>query len=340
MDIRSRFSSASESASDARARAEADARARRERERDVREAERESQDQIDAARRHADDESREIERRAERERDRAGARIESESEHSGRQLDQVRTEGYKRLHDLKRRQEAELALQQKEGETTQQDLSTARAAEEQLQAKRDERRGAAEQKYTEQFRQVLGDQERSIERLNTRAGRALDRLRQEGAERISAYDSRSEDPFYRMVNLDAELRDTGEAFELRARVPEHEQENVRASVRGNQIVLTGTRRSQDDVRLDEGRARSTASYQTFRESFPIDWPVDPGSMTRESRGDEMVFTFAKRTGMVDPESGAKKTLEHALYSRQHAATPPPAEGLVTPAPPYRGKPIS
>jgi HSP20 family molecular chaperone IbpA len=244
-------------------------------------------------------------------------------------------EAYQEIHSTEMR-----TLQKMHEDARTSQSQKARVETEELRKKIEDARSTAENKFTEQFSHTLGGHQESLNQLNARAGKQLDELRNDGARKLAAYESRQEDPFYRMVNLDAELSDTGDTFVLRARVPQHEQENVKAMIQGQQIVITGARQAQDQVKLGEGRARSSSSYQTFRETFPIDWPVEPGSVLREARGDELVFTFSKRAGMVDPETGKKKSIDTEPYARHRAPRPDFPEDLVAPAPPYKGSPIS
>jgi HSP20 family molecular chaperone IbpA len=246
-----------------------------------------------------------------------------------------RREAYQELHDTEMRT---MQKMHEDARTTQ--MLKAQNETDALRKKIEDARSTAENKFTQQFSQTIGEHQESLNQLNARTGKQLEELRNDGARKLATYESRQEDPFYRMVSLDAEVSDTGDTFVLRARVPQHEQDNVKAMVQGQQIVVTGARQAQDQVKLGEGRARSSSSYQTFRETFPIDWPVDPASMLRESQGDELVFTFSKRTGMVDPETGRKKPLDAEPYTRHRAPRPDFPENLVAPAPPYKGSPIS
>ncbi|NDD93078.1 hypothetical protein EBZ37_13475, partial [bacterium] len=216
-------------------------------------------------------------------------------------------------------------------------LTQARADQQKLRNDISVSRSEAEQHYQERFSQAIGEHERSLQRLNVEAGRQLQDLREANAEKLSKFDSRAEDPFYRMVHLDTHLRETDDAFILTAKAPSHEHDNIKAQVQGNQIVISGSRRNEDQVKLAEGRARSTASFQNFRETFPVDWPVDPNRMLREADGDRLIFTFPKKSGLTDPENGTKKSLEYQTPSR--APRPDFPENLVAKAPLRNFKPI-
>ncbi|MBU6375346.1 MAG: Hsp20 family protein [Bdellovibrionales bacterium] len=216
-------------------------------------------------------------------------------------------------------------------------LSQARADQQKLRNDISDSRTEAEQHYQERFSQAIGEHQRSLQRLNAEAGRQLKDLRETNSEKLSKFDSRAEDPFYRMVHLDTRLRETDDAFILTAKAPSHEHDNIKVQVQGNQIVLSGSRRNEDQVKLGEGRARSTASFQNFRETFPVDWPVDPNRMLREADGDRLIFTFPKKAGLTDPENGSKKSLEYQTPAR--APRPDFPENLVAQAPQRNFKPI-
>jgi HSP20 family molecular chaperone IbpA len=96
-----------------------------------------------------------------------------------------------------------------------------------------------------------------------------------------------------MMDTGAQLTDQGEYYELRAKVPEYEQEHVSALIRGNQLVLQGSRSDNERIDLAPGRMKNSSAYQTFQETFPLPWPVDGKRMTREFVGDVMIVRVPK-----------------------------------------------
>jgi HSP20 family molecular chaperone IbpA len=96
------------------------------------------------------------------------------------------------------------------------------------------------------------------------------------------------------MDLQAEFEDQGDKYVLTARIPEHEQKNVTVAIRGNQIVLSGTRRNEERVELEPGHQKGTSSYQSFMESFPFSQAVENRMMTHEFHGDHIVITVPKK----------------------------------------------
>ncbi|MEN9724271.1 MAG: hypothetical protein RJB38_2257 [Pseudomonadota bacterium] len=256
------------------------------------------------------------------------------------QYDDLRTQNERKL--LRARHEAEIAdLEKRHEDKRSSHLNQALEAQEQLRSRVGEEQLKSQKHFGDRYQNTIREHQASLDRLNTDANRKLQELRHESTQKLAAYERRAEDPFYRMVNLDAEVRETDEAFILTAQVPEHEQAHVRATVQGNQIVISGSRRNEDQQNLGNGRARSTSSYQTFRESFPIDWPVNGAETLREAQGETLTFTFPKRAGMRDPETGQKKSLEYqSELSRSRAPRPDFPKDLVSSGATRKDKPIS
>ncbi len=237
------------------------------------------------------------------------------------------------MRNLRERHEKALRSETEKTEKEQQDLK----------ARNDENFSQAEKRFHERYDKALKTHEAALNRLNEDASRKLGDLREDATRKLATYETRQEDPFYQLVDLDAELTEIDDAFILTARVPEHEQSSVKATVQGNQIVLTGTRRAEDREELGEGRQRSTSSFQSFRETFAVDWPVSHASILRETDGELLTFIFPKRAGMIDPETGQKKSLQNprlADLSPRRAPRPDFPENLVPPAPSRPNKPIS
>src|SRR5262249_53611937 len=122
----------------------------------------------------------------------------------------------------------------------------------------------------------------------------LKELRQNNSQKLAAYDSRATDPFYRMMDTRARLVERADHYQLMAEIPEHERDSVNVSVRGEQVVITGNRRTSDTLEVAPGQTRKSAAFQTYSETFPIFWPVDPRLMTKEYDGDTLVVTIPKK----------------------------------------------
>ncbi len=117
-----------------------------------------------------------------------------------------------------------------------------------------------------------------------------------------------------MQDMDAELQEYDHEFVLTATIPEHERKGLAVSVRGNEVVLSGNRRSSEKLDLGPGRVQNTSSFQTFSESFPINWPVDARSLTREFDGDQLIVRIPKKK-TYEPAPYKAKRVERAKLER-------------------------
>jgi HSP20 family molecular chaperone IbpA len=163
--------------------------------------------------------------------------------------------------------------------------------------KRDATQSAIEQsseKLDNEYRQISQTHQDTLSRLSHETYSQLQRARLDSSKKLSAYSERQEDPFYKLMDLQAEFEDQGDKYVLTARVPEHEQKNVSIAIRGNQIVLSGTRRSEERVELEPGHQKGTNSFQSFMESFPFAQPVEARMMSHEFRGDQVIITVPKK----------------------------------------------
>jgi HSP20 family molecular chaperone IbpA len=189
-------------------------------------------------------------------------------------------------------------------------------------------REAARQKFQNQYQSTIQTQQETLDRLNSRASQKIRDIREDTAQKLDAYSDRQDDPFYKLVNLDADVRETPDAFILTARVPEHEQRNITVSVRGGrQLVVSGFRRNEEKLEPEPGHTQSTSSYQSFSESFPLSWPVNGRGLSREFDGDELIVTLPKQPTYAAP-APFKAKAERFRAERPHF--PPDLPGVHDP----------
>ena len=164
----------------------------------------------------------------------------------------------------------------------------------------------AQANFQSKFKTLVDGQEQTLTSVNNRASEKVKQIRNDFTQKLSAYADRQKDPFYKMVDTGAKLHDKGEYFELTATIPTHEQEHVSASVKGNQIQITGYRRNEEKLDIGPGHTKGTASYQSFSESFPLTWPVDSHRLAKEFDGDTMIIRVPKKNEFVyvDPRKPA------------------------------------
>lgn len=167
--------------------------------------------------------------------------------------------------------------------------------------------------YNESFEKAVNQNRTALSDLNWRAARDATAIRRDTAVKIDAYAQQKTDPFYQMVKLDASLQENDDQFILRAKIPTHERDRVNVVIRGNELVLSGKRKSEEVYNLGEGRVQRTHAYQTYSESFPMNWPVNPKNMTREWDGDSLIVRIPKRTVMEPPR--VKREVAKAVMER-------------------------
>jgi HSP20 family molecular chaperone IbpA len=167
--------------------------------------------------------------------------------------------------------------------------------------------------YQETYEGALKQSRDAINDLNWRAARGIDDVRRETQTKLDAYSSQKNDPFYRMVDLGAELRENEDHFVLTATIPEHERDGVTVNIQGERLMVSGKRKSEEKLEIEPGRTQRTSAYQTYSESFPLNWPVDSKFMTREWDGDQLVVRIPKRATYLPPKP--KREVERAVAER-------------------------
>lgn len=224
--------------------------------------------------------------------------------------------------------------------TTQQELI--RQSEEELNLAREKAASArkdAENYFEGSYSRTIKTNAEALNRASADAKAQLDRLRADHALKLQKYDDRLEDPFYRMVDLGTDLRDHGDYFVLKARIPEHERENVRVTVRGNDLVVTGTRRNEEKLNLGEGKGRTVSSFQTYQEVIPLGSPVEPQGLLREFDSHGLVVTIPKKGGSRDPIAHPSKPATPAASTPSRPTRPDFPEGLAGLVPERPDRPL-
>ncbi len=79
------------------------------------------------------------------------------------------------------------------------------------------------------------------------------------------------------------------------------------TVRGNQVVLTGTRRNEEKLEIGPGRSQTTNAFQTFLETFPMNWPVEAKLLSKSFEGDQLTVIIPKKAIDFEYRSPVKKS---------------------------------
>jgi len=233
------------------------------------------------------------------------------------------------LRELQNRQTAETAYQMKNFQAERADTEAAQAKQnerfraekdakleqaadtyrkeyERIKANSNLQNEQAETRFLEQHEQVLKKNSEILDHLNSRATAQLTEIREDTSHKLSAYAERQNDPFYKLVDIDAEIFDSGDAYILTASIPDHEDRHLTATMKGNHLVVSGYRRNEEKLDLGSGITKSTSAYQSFNESFPLPLPVDAKQLRREIRDGELIVTVPKLNPNLVRESTAPK----------------------------------
>lgn len=112
----------------------------------------------------------------------------------------------------------------------------------------------------------------------------------------------SEDQFFKVQDRGSNVSESSEGYTIQAYAPESEKDNIRMSIANNRAVLSGKRKFQDSVEL-ENKKISTNNFQTYHEEFKFERPVASEGMTRERDGDYVKFFIPKLESLkFDEES--------------------------------------
>jgi HSP20 family molecular chaperone IbpA len=175
----------------------------------------------------------------------------------------------------------------------------------------------ATKKIIDRHNHIVGEQLQAENKIAHEANRQLENLRASTAKKLSAYQERQSDPFYKMVTLNTQLTEEPDRYVLYASVPEFEQPNVKVSFSGDKLILAGQRRNEEKLDLGQGRAQSTSSFQSFSESFPILGPVEANELTRETIGDTLKITIPKKAHAFTQAKPFKSDVHRLALEKPH-----------------------
>ena len=173
----------------------------------------------------------------------------------------------------------------------------------------------AEKRFQDKHQKVAETYAQELGKIQSQTSKEIENIRSGTAQRLEAYSSRQEDPFYKMMSLESNLEESDDAYQLSVSIPEHEQDHVSVNVHGNQIVVTGYRKNEEKLDLSPGHQQSTSAYQTYSESFPINWPVESKQLSREFVGDQLVIRVPKKGPYAKVETRPKAAPEPVRAER-------------------------
>lgn len=110
----------------------------------------------------------------------------------------------------------------------------------------------------------------------------------------SNYTSLEEDLFYKVIDRGNQIKEEDNGYFIEAFAPQHEKDNIRISISHNKAVISGSRKFEDTVKIND-KSITNNNYQTFREEFALSKPIDSSGITRERKGDYIRFFIPKLT---------------------------------------------
>lgn len=111
---------------------------------------------------------------------------------------------------------------------------------------------------------------------------------------VKKYEEPKKDPFYRVQDLGAKVEDMGTHYELKLEIPEHEIRNFKVNVKSDKIMVAGARRHEEELKFEHEKL-STNNYQTIKQEFALNNPVDEAQVQREYK-DGVLNVFVPKKG--------------------------------------------
>lgn len=134
--------------------------------------------------------------------------------------------------------------------------------------------------FDEIYKKNTDDNQDMIIASKTKAAEQAIKEKQKVMSTLGKYNDKASDPFYRVNTIEYSLSESGQFYELTAKIPEKDKEMVKVAVKNDKIVLEGQRRYQDKIDQTT-HSMTTSSYQSFREEVPLAHPVREKYATRE-----------------------------------------------------------
>lgn len=177
---------------------------------------------------------------------------------------------------------------------------------EKLKEETEEANAQAETKFKHQHADTVQRSKNIIETLENNASHQIKSIRQNTADKLSAYRTRQSDPFYQMMTMDSSFHEDAEGYTLVVKIPEHEQKHLSASVKGDNLVISGNRKNEEQLEVEPGHTVGSSSFQSFHESYPLSWPVEASRITREQDGEWVTIRVPKKNQYAFKEPEIRK----------------------------------
>lgn len=192
--------------------------------------------------------------------------------------------------------------------------------------------------FQDRLQSSLARQNGVISSVNEKATQAINTIRQDTARKLAAYDTRQRDPFYQLVDLDAKMDENDTHYTLTTRIPTHEQDNISVGISANRLILSGKRRNEEKLETTPGQFKQTSSFQSFSQSFPLEFPVNALGLTKEFDGDILRIRIPK-AGSKPQETHPQKPPRLAAERPQFPDNLPTVNDPANPPQLKKGKPL-
>ncbi len=158
------------------------------------------------------------------------------------------------------------------------------------QAKIEDRKAQLEEKKLE-AEQKAEDRRNGVSQASVynREGRLATSTEKKSLKSAQTSDS---DSFYKVLDRGSQFDEAHDGYFIKAFAPEKEKDDLHVSILNDKAVISGKRKFQDTA-TDEKKTVSTNNFQTYREEFKFDRPVEAHGMTRERDGDYVRFFIPK-----------------------------------------------
>ena len=140
--------------------------------------------------------------------------------------------------------------------------------------------------------QKLDQHQEEVHAIETRANQTLNQKAISSGEKIGLFETRNQDPFYRLRKFDTTLTDAGDEFILTVKVPEHERKDIKIQANARDVQLTGIRTSTQEAQ-ENGSTFSSRSHQAYSEKFQVNHPIDSKGISRVETTDGFTYTLPK-----------------------------------------------
>ena len=151
-----------------------------------------------------------------------------------------------------------------------------------------------ENKYKDKYLEISQKNNNTLLNLYKQANNKLNDLREDSLLKLTAYSSRNEDPFYKIMNLESKIFENDTEYMVRAHVPLHEQEGISINVQNDMLIIQGSRKNKEKHELAPGKSLQTATFQTFSETFPLKEAVDERGLMKVFDGETLEVRVPKK----------------------------------------------